>query len=85
MCVVTLKPIIKALLIMSTEYENIIMTCRLDSGSLKGLVRQLSIDQFENEGRRVAMHNDSVGRPAMRTPLFERTSSGTHTGLHKVG
>ena len=47
-------------------------------------MRQLSIDQFENEGRRVAMHSDAMGKPAVRTPLFEKQSSGHYTGLHKV-
>lgn len=51
------------------------------AGSLRGLVRQLSIDQFENEGRRVSMHTDSLGKP-IRTPLFERHSSDP--GVHKV-
>ncbi len=50
-------------------------------GNLRGLVRQLSIDQFENEGRRVSMGTDSVGKP-QRTPLFERNA--VHPGVHKV-
>ena len=50
-------------------------------GNLRGLVRQLSIDQFENEGRRVSMGTDSVQKP-QRTPLFERHSSDP--GVHKV-
>ena len=44
-------------------------------------MRQLSIDQFENEGRRVSMHTDSVGKP-IRSPLFEKHSSDP--GVHKV-
>lgn len=52
------------------------------AGSLRGLVRQLSIDQFENEGRRVAMHSDAMGKTPVRSPLFERQTSGP--GLHKV-
>lgn len=51
------------------------------AGNLRGLVRQLSIDQFENEGRRVSMGTDSVQKP-QRTPLFERHSSDP--GVHKV-
>ena len=51
------------------------------SGNLRGLVRQLSIDQFENEGRRVSMGTDSVGKP-QRTPLFERNA--VDPGVHKV-
>ena len=50
-------------------------------GNLRGLVRQLSIDQFENEGRRVSMGTDSVGKP-QRTPLFERNA--VDPGVHKV-
>lgn len=45
-------------------------------GQLKGLVRQLSIDQFENEGRRVQTEQK------IRSPLFERQS--TDPGVHKV-
>lgn len=30
------------------------------------------------------MHNDAMGKPAVRTPLFEKQSSGHYTGLHKV-
>lgn len=51
------------------------------TGQLRGLVRQLSIDQFENEGRRVSMGTDSVGKP-QRTPLFDRHTSDP--GVHKV-
>ena len=50
-------------------------------GNLRGLVRQLSIDQFENEGRRVSMGTSSVEKP-QRTPLFERHNSDP--GVHKV-
>ena len=51
------------------------------AGNLRGLVRQLSIDQFENEGRRVSMGTDSVTKP-QRTPLFERHNADP--GVHKV-
>ncbi len=55
------------------------------TGSLRGLVRQLSIDQFENEGRRVmgaesAAKPDADGRP---TPIFERHSMDPGS-IHKV-
>ena len=56
------------------------------AGSLRGLVRQLSIDQFENEGRRVSMGTDSVGKQSHasgRTPMFDRAMS--EPGVHKVG
>jgi hypothetical protein len=51
------------------------------TGSLRGLVRQLSIDQFENEGRRVSM-----GQPGdkSRTPVFERQQSSLAPGVHRV-
>ena len=44
-------------------------------------MRQLSIDQFENEGRRVSMGTNSVEKP-QRTPLFERHNSDP--GVHKA-
>ena len=56
-------------------------TCDAAVGNLRGLVRQLSIDQFENEGRRVSMGTNSVEKP-QRTPLFERHNSVP--GVHKV-
>ncbi len=51
------------------------------AGSLRGLVRQLSIDQFENESRRVSCDSSKVfpgagagadGTPATGSPMFER-------------
>ena len=59
------------------------------TGNLRGLVRQLSIDQFENEGRRVSHGGGSTdtaarGTPPIRTPLFERTSMDPGS-VHKVG
>jgi hypothetical protein len=44
------------------------------SGSLRGMVRQLSIDQFENESRRVSMGTDSISK-ALPSPMFERNSN----------
>ena len=41
------------------------------AGSLRGMVRQLSIDQFENESRRVSMGPDSVSK-AQLSPMFEK-------------
>lgn len=54
------------------------------TGSLRGLVRQLSIDQFENEGRRV-MGAESAAKAAGegRTPMFERHSMDPGS-IHKV-
>ena len=43
-----------------------------DIGSLRGMVRQLSIDQFENESRRVSLGPESVSKPAVGSPMFER-------------
>lgn len=51
------------------------------TGSLRGLVRQLSIDQFENEGRRV-MGAESASKSG-RTPIFDRTSMDPGS-IHKV-
>ena len=51
------------------------------TGALGGLVRQLSIDQFENESRRVSIGtpgDSSVRRP---TPVMDRTSP--LAGIHK--
>ena len=49
-------------------------------GSLRGLVRQLSIDQFENEGRRVDPESSAKHQ---KPPLFERTSMDPGS-VHKV-
>lgn len=46
---------------------------------LRGLVRQLSIDQLDNEGRRVSIYDK--GTPEGKTPLFQRTVS--MPGVHK--
>jgi hypothetical protein len=45
----------------------------------RGLVRQLSIDQLDNEGRRVSIYDK--GTPEGKTPLFQRTVS--MPGVHK--
>lgn len=45
---------------------------------LRGLVRQLSIDQLDNEGRRVSIYEKNVGE---KTPLFHRSFSAP--GIHK--
>ena len=49
----------------------------LCAGSLRGLVRQLSIDQFENEGRRV-MTDPSPGPGNGHSPMFERAGMTTY-------
>ena len=54
-------------------YHRAVVVAQEATGSLRGLVRQLSIDQFENEGRRVSMGTDSASKPP-RSPLFERPS-----------
>ena len=41
------------------------------SGSLRGMVRQLSIDQFENESRRVSLGPDSAAKSQL-SPMFEK-------------
>jgi protein phosphatase len=54
------------------------------TGSLRGLVRQLSIDQFENEGRRVMGAESAIkAAPSDRTPIFERHSMDPGS-IHKV-
>ncbi|DBB07366.1 hypothetical protein WJX82_002389 [Trebouxia sp. C0006] len=62
-------------------YHRAVVVAQDTPGNLRGLVRQLSIDQFENEGRRVSMGTDSVGKP-QRTPLFERNA--VDPGVHKI-
>lgn len=62
-----------------------LLNAQESTGSLRGLVRQLSIDQFENEGRRV-MGAESVAKPAVDsrpTPIFERHSMDPGS-IHKV-
>lgn len=54
-------------------HRAVVVAQQESSGSLRGLVRQLSIDQFENEGRRV-MGAESAAKPGARTPIFERHS-----------
>ena len=54
-------------------YHRAVVVAQEATGSLRGLVRQLSIDQFENEGRRVSMGTESASKPP-RSPLFERPS-----------
>ena len=47
-------------------------------GNLGGMVRQLSLDQFENESRRMVPMNNDASNPARR---FTRQRSPQ--GLHK--
>lgn len=60
------------------------MMGHLVAGSLRGLVRQLSIDQFENESRRVSCDSSKMFQPSGSaegsqqpggTPMFERAVS----------
>ena len=53
-------------------YHRAVVVAQDVSGQLRGLVRQLSIDQFENEGRRVSMASEATTTRA-RTPLLDRT------------
>lgn len=55
-------------------YHRAVVVAQDVSGQLRGLVRQLSIDQFENEGRRVSMVSDATTARA-KTPLFDRSLS----------
>ena len=51
------------------------------TGALGGLVRQLSIDQFENESRRVSIGTPGDMSARRPTPVFDRTSP--LAGIHK--
>ena len=51
------------------------------AGNMRGLVRQLSIDQFENEGRRVSTGATEAGHRAARSPMLPRKDS---SDIHKV-
>jgi hypothetical protein len=48
---------------------------------LRGLVRQLSIDQLDNEGRRVSIYENR----GERTPLFTRSMSASVSGGAGLG
>jgi protein phosphatase len=52
------------------------------TGALGGLVRQLSIDQFENESRRVSIGTPGDMSARRPTPVFDRTSP--LAGIHKT-
>ena len=57
-------------------YHRAVVVAQDVQGQLRGLVRQLSIDQFENESRRVSMGaGASEASVRKQTPLFERTFS----------
>lgn len=58
-------------------YHRAVVVAQDVQGQLRGLVRQLSIDQFENESRRVSMGAGASEASTVRnkTPLFERTFS----------
>ena len=62
----------------------------LGAGSLRGLVRQLSIDQFENESRRVSCDSSkayaSDTPESSGSPMFEPSgaaTAGAQGGLHR--
>lgn len=66
-------------------YHRAVVVAQDVSGQLRGLVRQLSIDQFENESRRVSLNPTSQSEGVTqraRTPLFERSES--IPGIHKA-
>lgn len=56
-------------------YHRAVVVAQDVQGQLRGLVRQLSIDQFENESRRVSMGGGASDGTTSRnkTPLFERS------------
>lgn len=68
-------------------YHRAVVVAQDDHGELRGLVRQLSIEHLEAEGRRVSLGNQhdgsgSAGRNG--TPLFERAFSMRPQGVHKL-
>lgn len=54
------------------------------TGMLGGLVRQLSIDQFENEGRRVSIGTPGGDMSARRTTPINNDRASTVAGIHKT-
>ncbi|KAK9908007.1 hypothetical protein WJX75_001420 [Coccomyxa subellipsoidea] len=65
-------------------YHRAVVVAQESTGSLRGLVRQLSIDQFENEGRRVMGAESAIkAAPSDRTPIFERHSMDPGS-IHKT-
>jgi hypothetical protein len=63
-------------------YHRAVVVAQDVQGQLRGLVRQLSIDQFENESRRVSMGAGASEATSVRnkTPLFERSFSEPVSG-----
>lgn len=53
-------------------------------GALGGLVRQLSLDQFENEGRRVSYGNVDSGIAARRLLDRQMSTRGLHKKVHTL-
>ena len=76
-----LSPHVRSQLVRTTHLISAPTTPSL-LGSLRGMVRQLSIDQFENESRRVSLGPESVSKAAMGSPMFER--SGADPSVAKV-
>eukprot|EP00884_Botryococcus_braunii_P021759 jgi/Botrbrau1/8267/Bobra.0001s0018.1 len=65
-------------------HRAVVVAQEATEGSLRGLVRQLSIDQFENEGRRVSLGTESAGRAqGLHSPFLGRTAS-SDTSVHKI-
>lgn len=63
-------------------YHRAVVVAHEPDGQLRGLVRQLSIEQFKNEGRRVSLLDSSGGTPGDQktTPLVDRAVSDL--GVH---
>ncbi|KAK9790585.1 hypothetical protein WJX73_006836 [Symbiochloris irregularis] len=65
-------------------YHRAVVVAQEATGSLRGLVRQLSIDQFENEGRRVSTGSTDPAARAARSPLDLGLGRKSMTlGVHK--
>lgn len=58
-------------------YHRAVVVAQDVQGQMRGLVRQLSIDQFENESRRVSMSvsGQEPGSVSRKTPMFQRSLS----------
>ncbi|KAK9868860.1 hypothetical protein WJX84_000767 [Apatococcus fuscideae] len=66
-------------------HHRAIVVAQEQHGALRSLVRQLSIDQFENEGRRVTLSNQDLQQKSPRPErngMFERSLS--EPGVHRV-
>lgn len=52
-------------------------------GSLGGMVRQLSLDQFENESRRMATPQNDLSNPTKKF-MRQRSPQGLHKKVQSI-